>query len=119
MDDMMEEAVHCRSLVWRQEVILQTKQQTVAWDGPPHSPQLPATIKSPHEILLSVSQTVKAHQRKNLSISCHIMSKSVFQHVMHTHLKSIEKSEISPQMEELFDTYVAGYISSDNMDAHR
>jgi hypothetical protein len=38
---------------------------------------------------------------------------------MHTHLKSIEKSEISPQMEELFDTYVGGYVSSDNMDAHR
>ncbi len=107
----MEEAVHCRSLVWRREVILQTKQQTFAWDGPPHSPQLPATIKSPHEILLSVSRTVKALQRKRINLLSH--------NVMHTHLKSIEKSEISPQMEELFDTYVAGYISSDNMDAHR
>lgn len=114
----MEEAVHCRSLVWRQEVILQTKQQTFAWDGPPHSPQLPATIKSPHEILLSVSQTVKTLQRKLINLLSHNV-KVCLQHVMHTHLKSIEKSEISSQMEELFDTYVAGSISSDNMDAHR
>jgi hypothetical protein len=118
MDDMMEEAVHCRSLVWRQEVILQTKQQTVAWDGPPHSPQLPATIKSPHEILLSVSRTVKALQRKHIYLLSHNV-KVCLQHVMHTHLKSIEKSEISPQMEDLCDTYVGGYIYSDNMDARR